>query len=84
MRRCARNQVRLIVWGPSAKLLTRDEALKKGIGKLKEAGVELQACKGCADMFGVSDQLSELGIEVIYIGTTLTEMLKTDWKVITF
>ena len=52
---------------------------------MKEAGVELFACKACADNYGVSDKLAGLGIDVKYMGMPLTEILKkSDWKTITF
>ena len=78
------DQVRLVVWGPSAELLTKDKDLQEQIHEVQKAGVELQACKACADMYGVSDKLAELGIEVIYMGQPLTEMLKGGWAGLTF
>ncbi|MBU2551960.1 MAG: DsrE family protein [Proteobacteria bacterium] len=77
-------QVRLVVWGPSAKLLSDDPNLREQIGAVSQAGVELQACKACSDMYGVSDDLAALGIEVKYMGQPLTEMLKSDWVMLTF
>jgi len=78
------DKVRLVVWGPSAKLLATDQELQAELGELKEAGVELQACKACADRYGVSDKLGSLGIDVIYMGQPLTEYLKAGYPVITF
>ncbi len=77
-------RVRLVVWGPSAQLLTVDLELQEELEDLKAAGVELQACKACADLYGVTDKLKSLGIEVIYMGGPLTEMLKTGWTCLTF
>lgn len=77
-------KVRLIVWGPSTKLLSEDKELQDWIGKMKEVGVELAACKWCADQYGVSEMLEKLGVEVIYYGKPLTKMLKSDWEVLTF
>lgn len=76
--------VRLVVWGPSSKLLTEDLELQEKLSDMQTAGVELLACKACADQYGVSDKLAELGVEVIYMGIPLTEMLKTGWSVLTF
>ena len=56
----------------------------EGLAQMKEAGVELVACKACADSYGVSDKLEELGVEVKYMGQPLTAMLKGDWVVATF
>jgi len=78
------DQVRLVVWGPSAKLLSVDEELQAELKAMKEAGVALQACKACSDRYGVSDKLEALGIDVLYMGVPLTEYLKGDWAVLTF
>ena len=76
-------RVRLVVWGPSSLLLSKDLELQEELEDLKAAGVELQACKACADLYGVTDKLKSLGIEVIYMGAPLTEMLKTGWTCLT-
>jgi hypothetical protein len=77
-------KVRLVVWGPSALLLTTDLEFQEELEDLKAAGVELLACKACADLYGVTDKLEALGIQVIYMGAPLTEMLKTGWTCLTF
>jgi hypothetical protein len=76
-------RVRLVVWGPSAQLLAVDQELQEELEDLQAAGVELQACKACADLYGVTTKLMALGIEVIYMGALLTEMLKTGWTCLT-
>jgi hypothetical protein len=48
------------------------------IQKMKEAGVILEACKACADLYCVSSKLEDLGIDVKYMGQPLTEYLKSD------
>ena len=78
------DEVLLIVWGPSDKLLTEDKSLQESIKAMQADGVQMQACKACADSYGVSEQLTQLGIEVKYMGVPLSDMLKGDWKVITF
>jgi len=70
-------KVTLIIWGPSGPLLVSDPELQKELKALKEAGVELQACKACSDRYGISDQLTALGVEVKYMGQPLTELLKS-------
>ena len=77
-------RVRLIVWGASAKLLAEDAELQDEIRGVAAEGVELMACKRCADESGVSADLEALGIEVVYTGKLLTEMLKTGWRQLTF
>jgi len=76
--------IRFIIWSPSSRLLAEDEELQREIQKMKDIGVELFACKACADNYGVSEKLQELGIEVKYIGKDLTSMLKDGWVSLTF
>ncbi|HSG27214.1 MAG TPA: DsrE family protein [Candidatus Krumholzibacterium sp.] len=75
--------ITLVVWGPSAKLLSEDAELQEYIAKIKEAGVHLKACKGCSDLYGVSDKLAALGIEVKYMGE-ITDYIKEGRHVLTF
>ena len=76
--------VTLVVWGPSSKLLTEDKELQEYLSRIKEAGVKLLACKKCSDLYGVSDDLRRLGIEVKYMGKPLTDYLRDDnYRVIT-
>ena len=77
-------QVTLLVWGPSAKLSSEDKDIQASLKRMQDQGVELLACKGCADQYGVSTKLEDLGIEVKYTGTYLTEFIKSGRKVITF
>lgn len=76
--------IRFIVWGPSSKLLAEDAELQAYLKKMKDEGVELYACKACADLYGVSDKLAELGITVKYIGKDLTDLIKSGWHQLTF
>ncbi len=72
------NDVSLIVWGPSAKLLAEDTMLQEYVKRMKDAGVELLACKACSDSYGVSEVLENMGINVKYTGLVLTDFLKDD------
>lgn len=78
------DNVTLIIWGPSAELLSRDAALQEKVRAMAEDGVVLEACKACADSYGVSDKLADLGVDVKYMGQPLTEMLKQGWRVLCF
>lgn len=77
-------EVIFVVWGPSAKLLTENEALQGGIKKMKEQGIILESCMSCARMYGVQDNLKEMGIDVKGMGTILTKYLKAGYPNITF
>lgn len=76
------DQVRLVVWGPSAKLLAEDAELQAEVEDCRAAGVVVQACKACADRYGVSDALTGLGVDVRFMGDPMTKYLQTGWKVL--
>lgn len=76
--------ITLVVWGPSAKLLAEDEELQAYVGKMREAGITLEACKACADMYGASESLAGLGVDVKYMGDVLTGYIKEGRHVLTF
>lgn len=76
--------ITLVVWGPSAKLLTEDKELQEYMKQIMEAGVTVKACKGCSDQYGVSEQLEGLGINVLYIGKELSDYVKEERNVLTF
>ena len=76
-------RVRLVVWGPSARTLRNESELQELLPELQEAGVELMACKACAEAFGAGDALKYMGLDVRYIGQDLTDMLKEGWVCLT-
>ena len=78
------DEIRFIVWGPSSKLLSEDTELQEYIRKMISEGVDVQACKACADSYGVTGKLEDLGIPVKYLGKPLTDLLKSGWISITF
>ena len=79
------DEVRLIIWGPSQRLVIGDGDIREKIAELKEIGVHVQACLACADSYGIADDLRGHGIEVKYMGRPLSEHLKSgDWQVLTF
>jgi hypothetical protein len=76
--------ITFIVWGPSAKLLSQDREIQNYLKKMMDAGISVEACKACSDMYGVSETLEALGVDVKYMGEPFTDYLKEDRKVITF
>lgn len=78
------DDITFIVWGASSKLLAGDEELQGKIKEMAEAGIKLEACKACADMYGVAPKLEELGIDVKYMGDVLTGYIKEGRHVLTF
>jgi hypothetical protein len=79
------DETRLIVWGPSARLLAADKDLQDKIRQMMDDGVMVQACIVCADSYGVTDDLRAMDIEVKPMGAPLTRLLKaSEWEVLTF
>ena len=78
------DEIRFVIWGPSSLLLSVDKELQDYIKKMKDEGVIVEACKACADMYGVSDKLASLGIDVKYMGKPITDMLKSGYASMTF
>ncbi len=46
------DEVTLIVWGPSARVLASDKDLQAAVRAMQADGVKVQACQACADMYG--------------------------------
>lgn len=78
------DEVVLIVWGPSAKLLTENEELQEYVKRMQETGVKFEACLYCAKMYGVEDKLKDMGIDVKGMGVPLSNYLKEGWHTLTF
>ncbi|MCP4151292.1 MAG: DsrE family protein [bacterium] len=78
------DNVHILIWGPSGKLILKDKELQAKIKELQGIGVEFLACKGCADIYKISDKLKALGIDVKYAGQYLADAQKNGWFVLTF
>ena len=78
------DEVVLIVWGPSARLLAGDKELQSKIQMMQQDGIKIEACITCANMYGVSQNLAEMNIDVKGMGMPLTRYLKEGWKTLTF
>lgn len=77
--------VSVIIWGPSAKLVAENVEVQAKLKDMMEKGVKLNACISCSNMYGVTDQLKALGINVDIMGAPLTNALKAaDTAVLTF
>ncbi len=77
-------EVTLVIWGPSAKMVATNQEIQKRIKQMMKDGIPVKACIACTNGYGVTDQLKELGIEVIPMGIPLTNYLKEDYSVLTF
>lgn len=78
------NNIRLIIWGPSARLVSEDSVVQGKIREMTREDITVDGCKTCADNYRVSEYLEELGVNVRRMGELLTKYLKENRKIITF
>jgi hypothetical protein len=78
------DDITLIIWGPSAKLVAHDRLIQRELDYILQSGITVIACQGCTEAYGVTDKLKELGIDVKFMGEPLTRILHSDEKLITF
>jgi hypothetical protein len=76
-------EVNLIIWGASAKLVGIDTQIQAEVTEMLNHGITIEACKACTDNLGVTDKLTELGINVRYMGEALTDYIKSGEKILT-
>jgi len=74
--------VTLLIWGPSAALVTRDNEIQNYIQSLRQEKVRIIACRQCAENYNIVQDLEKLGIEVFYTGEFLTNWLNSNNKLI--
>lgn len=74
----------LIVWGPSAKLISENIKLQDKVKAMQKDGVVVEACIACSNAYGVTEELKKLGYDVKGMGLPLTDYLKSGAKVLTF
>lgn len=77
------DEVEVVIWGASAKLASENNIIREKIKMAIHTGVRFTACKGCSDQLGVSEHLSELGVNVIYWGKNLTDIIQDGERLIT-
>jgi len=78
------DEVKVILFGPAEEVVAYDSEIQQKIRDLQEAGVEVMACKACADEKNVSGKLEELGIKVVFVGSVISELIKDGWTPLTF
>ena len=77
------DNITVIIWGDTARLVATDAIIQEEILLAKQAGVHFSACIACAINLGVREDLEALGIEVISWGIPLTQLLQEDKKILT-
>lgn len=78
------DEVKVIFFGPSEKVVANDAEVQGRVKELLEAGVEVLACKWCADRMGITEKLEATGMKVVYVGSIISDLLKEGWASLTF
>jgi hypothetical protein len=78
------DEITLVIWGPSARLVAGDKAIQKELDFLLQSGIKVEACQGCTEAYKVTDAIRALGINVRFMGEPLTEILHSGDRLITF
>lgn len=68
--------IHLIIWGPSVQLAGDDEAVKHKLENLLERGLKADACIVCAEEYGVTETLEQMGVKVSMVGDDLTHIIQ--------
>ena len=78
------DEVKVIIFGPSEKLAAYDSQVQEKLKELQETGIEIIACKWCADRMNITGILEKAGIRVVYVGTIISQLLRDGWTSLTF
>lgn len=78
------DDITLVIWGPSQRLVAADKDIREKIQNLMDIGVNVYACQACSDSYGITNDLRDAGLTVKYMGEPLSEYIKSDRHVITF
>jgi hypothetical protein len=78
------DEVKLIIFGPSEKIAAHDMEVRGRLDELRKAGIEVMACKWCADRMKITAALEDAGIKVVYVGAIISQMLRDGWASLTF
>ncbi|MFQ6121456.1 MAG: DsrE family protein [Dehalococcoidales bacterium] len=78
------DEVKVIIFGPSEKLAAYSPEVQEKLKELREAGIEIIACKWYADRMNITGMLEEAGIKVVFVGSIISQLLKDGWAPLTF
>ncbi len=78
------NQILLIFWGPSTKLLISDEMVRSKMEALKSQGVFVKVCKSSAEEFNVIEEIIWSHLDLIDTRDPVKEYQEKGWAVLIF
>ena len=70
------NKMNLLLWGPSIRLLKENQDLQDDLAELISRGLKVKASRYSMEKYHLTEKLSKLGMEVLYIEEDITNELK--------
>lgn len=67
--------LKVIFFGPSERLMVADEDVANSAKEIAAIGGAI-ACRFLSDRDGVSEEIERLGVEVEYVGTIVSDLIK--------
>ena len=78
-------EVKVVLFGPSQRLSLKDKAIQEYIKELvSELGAPPSTCKYIAEQEGFSGDLSDMGLDVVYVGTLISDHIKQGFVPLVF
>ena len=78
------DEVKVILFGPAEELAAHDSEVQAKLKDIQKAGIEVLACKACADEKNITAKLEAAGLTVVYVGSIISQLLKDGWASLTF
>ncbi len=76
--------VHIIIWGATAKLVCENADVRKLIAEFQAEGGRVSACQRCLERLGLKEQMQSVpGVAVYYVGESFTESLQGPDTVLT-
>ena len=69
------DDVKVVFFGPSERLVVEDEQVAAQVRELAVAGGSF-ACKAISDREAISEELERLGLKVEYVGSIISSLIK--------
>ncbi len=77
------DEVKVVFFGPSERLLVEDDFIAKTAKELSAVEKPI-ACKFISDRDGISEKIEALGVNVDYVGTIISDFIKDGYVPMVF
>ncbi len=78
-------EVKVVLFGPSQQLSLKDKEIQGYLDELvSELGASPATCKYIADQEGFSRELADMGLNVVYVGTLISDAIKEGFVPLVF